>query len=113
MVAKHFDLDINDGAFEFAVNDERVAAEAALDGLYVIRTSVATKAMSAEAAVLNYKRLAVVERAFRSLNGVNLHVRPIRHRLEGRVKTHTHVIMLAWNVQWHMIDAWAPIDHPS
>jgi transposase len=108
-VAKHFDLDIEDGAFAFAVNADRVAAEAALDGLYVIRTSVAAEAMSAEAAVLNYKKLADVERAFRTLKGVDLHVRPIRHRLEGRVKAHIFLSMLAYYVQWHMIEAWAPL----
>jgi Transposase DDE domain len=108
-VAKHFDLDIKDGAFRFTVNDERVAAEAALDGLYVIRTSVAVDAMSAEAAVLNYKKLAEAERAFRTLKGVDLHVRPIRHRLEGRVKAHIFLSMLAYYVQWHMIQAWAPL----
>ena len=108
-VAKHFDLDIKDGAFDFAVNAGRVAAEAALDGLYVIRTSVAKVDMSAEAAVLNYKKLAEVERAFRSLKGVDLHVRPIRHRLEGRVRAHIFLSMLAYYVQWHMIEAWAPL----
>ena len=104
-VGKHFDLDIKDGAFDFAVNAERVAAEAALDGLYVIRTSIAVDAMSAEAAVLNYKRLAEVEHAFRSLKGVDLHLRPIRHLLEERVKAHIFLSMLAYYVQWHMIDA--------
>ena len=108
-VAKHFDLDIKDGAFGFAVNADRVAAEAALDGLYVIRTSVAKEDMTAEAAVLNYKRLADVERAFRTLKGVDLHVRPIRHRLEERVKAHIFLSMLAYYVQWHMIQAWAPL----
>ncbi len=108
-VAKHFDLDIKDGAFDFSVNGERVAAEAALDGLYVIRTSVSAEAMSAEAAVLNYKKLAEAERAFRRLKGMDLHVRPIRHRLEGRVKAHIFLSMLAYYVQWHMIQAWAPL----
>ena len=108
-VAKHFDLDIEDGSFGFKVNDARVAAEAALDGLYVIRTSVEEACMTAERAVLNYKRLAEVERAFRTLKGVDLHVRPIRHRLEGRVKAHIFLSMLAYYVQWHMIQAWAPL----
>jgi hypothetical protein len=108
-VGKHVDLDIEDGAFRFTVNDARVAAEAALDGLYVIRTSVAEGDMSAEAAVLNYKKLAEAERAFRSLKGVDLQVRPIRHRLEGRVKAHIFLSMLAYYVQWHMIQAWAPL----
>jgi transposase len=108
-VAKHFDLTIKDGAFAFKVNDERVAAEAALDGLYVIRTSVAEADMAAEEAVLNYKRLAEVERAFRTLKGVDLKVRPIRHRLEARVRAHILLSMLAYYVQWHMIEAWAPL----
>jgi hypothetical protein len=108
-MAKHFDLDIQDAAFAFSVNEERVAAEAALDGLYVIRTSVAPADMSAEAAVLNYKRLAEVERAFRTLKGVDLQVRPIRHRLETRVKAHIFLSMLAYYVQWHLAEAWKPL----
>jgi Transposase DDE domain len=108
-VGKHFDLDIADEAFSFSVNDGRVAAEAALDGLYVIRTSAAEAGMSAEAAVLNYKRLAEVERAFRTLKGVDLHVRPIRHRLESRVKAHIFLSMLAYYVQWHLAEAWKPL----
>ena len=105
-VGKHFDLAIEDGSLSFTVNDARVAAEAALDGLYVIRTSVAKADMTAEQAVLNYKHLAEVERAFRSLKGVDLQVRPIRHRLEARVKAHIFLSMLAYYVQWHMIEAW-------
>ena len=92
-----------------SVNEERVATEAALDGLYVIRTSAAEADMSAEAAVLNYKRLAEVERAFRTLKGVDLHVRPIRHRLEERVKAHIFLSMLAYYVQWHLAQAWKPL----
>jgi transposase len=108
-MAKHFDLDIQDAALTFSVNEKRVATEAALDGLYVIRTSVAEAEMSAEAAVLNYKRLAEVERAFRTLKGVDLHVRPIRHRLESRVKVHIFLSMLAYYVQWHLAEAWKPL----
>jgi Transposase DDE domain len=108
-VGKHFDIDIKDGAFGFKVSEVRVATEAALDGLYVIRTSVDEASMTAEQAVLNYKRLAEVERAFRTLKGVDLQVRPIRHRLEGRVKAHIFLSMLAYYVQWHMIQAWAPL----
>ena len=108
-VAKHFDTAIEDGAFSFALNAARVAAEAALDGLYVIRTSVADAELTAQEAVLNYKRLAQVERAFRTLKGVDLHVRPIRHRLETRVKAHIFLSMLAYYVQWHMIQAWQPL----
>jgi len=108
-VGKHFDLDIKDEAFSFSVSEERVAAEAALDGVYVIRTSAAEAGISAEAAVLNYKRLAEVERAFRTLKGVDLHVRPIRHRLESRVKAHIFLSMLAYYVQWHLAEAWKPL----
>ena len=108
-VAKHFDLTITDNAFTYAVAEARVAEEAALDGLYVIRTSVAAEAMSSEQAVLNYKKLADVERAFRTLKGVDLHVRPIRHRTEDRVKAHLFLSMLAYYVQWHMIQAWAEL----
>jgi transposase len=108
-VAKHFDLSIAEASFAFKVNAERVAAEAALDGLYVIRTSVAEAEMAAGEAVLNYKRLAEVERAFRTLKGIDLQVRPIRHRLEARVKAHIFLSMLAYYVQWHMIEAWAPL----
>ena len=108
-VGKHFDLDIQDAALSFSVNEERVAAEAALDGLYVIRTSAAEAEMSAGAAVLNYKRLAEVERAFRTLKGGDLQVRPIRHRLEERVKAHIFLSMLAYYVQWHLAEAWKPL----
>ena len=108
-VAKHFDLAIAEASFSYKVNEERVAAEAALDGLYVIRTSVAEADMADGQAVLNYKRLAEVERAFRTLKGVDLQVRPIRHRLEARVKAHILLSMLAYYVQWHMIEAWTPL----
>jgi len=108
-VAKHFNLSIKDASFAFKVDDERVAAEAALDGLYVVRTSVVRAMMTDQEAVLNYKRLAEVERAFRTLKGVDLQVRPIRHRLEGRVKAHIFLSMLAYYVQWHMIQAWQPL----
>lgn len=108
-VGKHFELDIQEAALSFSVNEKRVAAEAALDGLYVIRTSAAEAEMSAQAAVLNYKRLAEVERAFRTLKGVDLKVRPIRHRLESRVKAHILLSMLAYYVQWHLAEAWKPL----
>ena len=108
-VGKHFDYAIEDASLTFSLNAERVAAEAALDGLYVIRTSVVEGDMSAQAAVLNYKRLAEIERGFRTLKGVDLGVRPIRHRLEERVKAHILLSMLAYYVQWHMIQAWAPL----
>jgi hypothetical protein len=109
-VAKHFELHIGDAAFGYSLKTGQIAAEAALDGLYVIRTSVIAESdMSAEAAVLNYKRLAEVERGFRTLKGIDLSVRPIRHRLEDRVRAHILLSMLAYYVEWHMIQAWAPL----
>ncbi len=108
-MTKHFVLKIEDAAFAFEVDEIDVAAETALDGIYVIRTSVAEKAMSAETAVLNYKKLAEVERGFRALKGIDLQVRPIRHRLETRVKAHIFLSMLALYVQWHMVEAWKPL----
>ncbi len=108
-VAKHFNRKIGETTFSFEIDDETVATEAALDGIYVIRTSIAKQQMAPEAAVLNYKKLAEVERAFRTLKGVDLHVRPIRHRLENRVRAHILLSMLAYYVQWHMIEAWAPL----
>jgi transposase len=109
-VAKHFELRIGDAAFSYRLKTGQIAAEAALDGLYVIRTSLTAESdMSAEAAVLNYKRLSEVERGFRTLKGIDLSVRPIRHRLEDRVKAHILLSMLAYYVEWHMIQAWAPL----
>ncbi len=108
-VGKHFDLDIKDGAFDFAINQERVADEAALDGIYVIRTSLPAKQSSADETVRSYKRLSEVERAFRSLKSIDLQVRPIHHRLEDRVRAHIFLCMLAQYVKWHMVEAWRPL----
>ena len=108
-VAKHIDIAIGEAALTFKVDDASVATEAALDGFYVLRTSLAAATMSDAETVLSYKRLAEVERAFRTLKGVDLQVRPIRHRLETRVKAHIFLSMLAYYVQWHMIEAWAPL----
>jgi transposase len=105
-VAKHFELTIEESRFDFAIRQEQVAAEAALDGIYVIRTNVAEKQMSAPDTVRNYKALADVERAFRSLKTVDLKVRPIHHRLEQRVRAHILLCMLAYYVEWHMREAW-------
>jgi hypothetical protein len=108
-VAKHFALDIRDGGFDFRLDEENVAAEAALDGIYVVRTSVPQERMSADDAVRNYKNLSRVERAFRSLKTVDLKVRPIHHWLEGRVRAHILLCMLAYYVEWHMREAWRPL----
>ena len=108
-VAKHIVLDIGDEAFGFKIDEKNVAAEAALDGIYVIRTSLEKNRLDAEEAVRNYKLLAQVERAFRSFKSIDLNVRPIRHRLENRVRAHIFLCMLAYYVQWHMIEAWRPL----
>jgi hypothetical protein len=86
--------------------EESVAAEAALDGLYVIRTAVAPERMDAAEVVRGYKRLTAVERAFRSMKTVDLEIRPIHHRLEHRVRAHIFLCMLAYYVEWHMREAW-------
>jgi hypothetical protein len=105
-VAKHFKLLIREDGFEFPIDEQKVAAEAALDGVYVVRTSLDKERMSADGAVRSYKSLSQVERAFRSLKTVDLKVRPIRHRLEWRVKAHILLCMLAFYIEWHMREAW-------
>ena len=108
-VAKHFRLEIQDDRFAFEIDAARVAAEAALDGLYVIRTSLPAERLDAADTVRAYKRLSDVERAFRSLKTIDLKVRPIRHRLEERVRAHIFLCMLAYYVEWHMREAWRPL----
>lgn len=105
-VAKHFELTIGENRFTFTRKREAIAAEAALDGLYIIRTSVDAQRMEAADCVRNYKALANVERAFRSLKTVDLKVRPIHHRTAERVRAHILLCMLAYYVQWHMREAW-------
>jgi transposase len=105
-VAKHFDLAIDDAAFGFQRKHDSIAAEAALDGIYIIRTSVPAQQMDAPECVRNYKSLATVERAFRSLKTIDLKVRPIHHRLADRVRAHILLCMLAYYVEWHMREAW-------
>ena len=101
-MAKHFDLDIEEDAFGYRRKPESIAAEAALDGLYVVRTSLAETRLDAEGAVRAYKRLSAVERAFRSLKTVDLKVRPVFHRTADRVRAHVFLCMLAYYVEWHM-----------
>jgi transposase len=107
-MAKHFTLEIAENQFRFEVDDEKITAEAALDGIYVIRTSVANK-LSAEDAVRHYKSLSQVERAFRSIKTMDLEVRPIHHYQEQRVRSHLFLCMLAYYVKWHMMEAWRPL----
>ncbi len=106
---KHFRLSIEETSFACARDDASIAREAALDGIYVVRTSVAATALASDEAVRAYKRLAQVERAFRSLKSVDLKIRPIHHRLEDRVRAHVFLCMLAYYVEWHMREALAPM----
>jgi hypothetical protein len=108
-VAKHFVLEIRDDGFDFHIDEHKVAAEAALDGIYVIRTSLPESRLSADDTVRRYKSLSQVERAFRSFKTVDLKVRPIHHRLETRVRAHIFLTMLAYYVEWTMREAWRPL----
>jgi len=105
-VAKLFALTIEDRRFEFHRLAELVAAEAALDGIYIIRASVPKKHMDSAEVVRSYKALTQVERAFRSMKTIDLHIRPIHHWLEPRVRAHIFLCMLAYYVEWHMREAW-------
>jgi len=101
-LAKLFDITVGEGSFTFGRNLARITDEARLDGFYVIRTSVEDKALAADNVVGAYKSLARVERAFRSLKTVDLHLRPIHHWLAPRVRAHVFLCMLACHVEWHM-----------
>jgi transposase len=108
-VGKHFDLRITDEAFSFTRNQQRIDAEATLDGIYVVRTSLPAETLGAEQTVVAYKSLSTVERAFRCSKTVDLKVRPIFHRLADRVRAHLLVCMLAYYVEWHMRRDLAPL----
>lgn len=108
-VAKHFELSIAETTLGWARRQDAIEAEAALDGLYVIRTSLEAQRMDAPSCVRSYKALSNVERAFRSLKTMDLKVRPIHHRLAERVRAHILLCMLAYYVEWHMRQAWAPL----
>ena len=108
-MAKHFELTITDNGFTFRRQPDRIAAEARLDGLYVVRTSLPAGAMRAEDVVGSYKALARVERAFRALKSIDLQIRPVHHWIEPRVRAHVFLCMLAYYVEWHLRRLWAPI----
>jgi len=108
-VAKHLTLDIGDGTLTWARDQERIDAEAALDGIYIIRTSVPASEMDAPGAVTAYKSLAQVERDFRSIKADDLDLRPVFHRLDERVRAHVLICMLACYLSWHLRQAWAPL----
>jgi Transposase DDE domain len=113
---KHMALDIKDRQFAFSRKTEPIAREAELDGIYILRTSLSDEACSAGRVVRSYKQLSRVERAFRTLKGDDLEIRPIFHNLEKRVRAHIFLVMLAYYVQWHLREAWAPLlfkdEHP-
>jgi len=108
-VEKYFRWEISTAGLRWQRDAERIQRDAALDGIYVLRTSVSQQLLDAPQAVLAYKRLATVERAFRSLKSVDLNVRPIYHRAPNRVRAHVLVAMLAYYVEWHMRQALAPV----
>jgi hypothetical protein len=108
-MAKHFSLTLEENHFAYQRQQASIDREAALDGIYVLRTNVSPAVLSSIQTVHQYKNLSAVERAFRSLKSVDLKVRPIHHRLAGRVRTHIFLCMLAYYVEWHMRQALAPI----
>jgi transposase len=108
-MGKHFELRIEEDSFHYQRKEANIEREKSLDGIYVIRTSVPADSLSGEQVVASYKSLSGVERAFRSLKTVDLHVRPIHHRLPDRVRAHILLCMLAYYVEWHMRQLLAPL----
>jgi transposase len=106
---KHFDLTITDTTFSFARKANAIAAEAANDGIYIVRTSLAAEVLDDAATVRSYKSLSQVERAFRCIKTVDLHVRPVHHWLADRVRAHVFLCMLAYYLEWHMRRKLAPL----
>jgi transposase len=101
-VGKHFGLHMEDGVFRWERNEASIEQEAALDGIYVIRTSEPKKRLSAEDTVRSYKNLGQVEQVFRCFKGIDIRVRPIYHREDPRVRAHVFLCLLAYYVEWHM-----------
>ena len=108
-VKKHFLFEIDDDRFDYRRNQQRIAEEAALDGIYVLRTSVPAAELAGADVVRSYKQLAEVERAFRTLKSLDLEIRPINHRREQRVRAHVFLCMLAYYLEWHLRRAWAEL----
>jgi transposase len=106
---KHFDMDITDTVFKFARKADAIAAEAANDGIYIVRTSLAAEVLDDAATVRSYKSLSQVERAFRCIKTVDLHIRPVHHWLADRVRAHVFLCMLAYYLEWHMRRKLAPL----
>ena len=115
-VKKHFALDISDGRLRYQRKTNQIAEEAALDGIYVLRTTVATERLDTPDVVRAYKQLKEVERDFRVLKGPELEIRPIHHRRQDRVRAHVLLCMLALYVEWHLRQAWRELtfhdEHP-
>jgi len=108
-MAKHYILDITETAFAFTRDSDQITTEAAMDGLYVIATTVPAEQMDAAKVVATYKSLARVERDFRSIKAIDLDLRPIHHYTETRVRAHVFICMLAAYLVWHLRQAWAPL----
>ena len=108
-MAKHFETDIKDHSFSFARNVETIAEQAKLDGIYVVRTSLAAEQADAATTVRSYKSLARVERAFRCMKTVDLELRPVFHWTAARVRAHVLLCMLAYYLEWHMRQKLAPL----
>ena len=108
-MGKHFLYIIGEGKFQWSRREQTIEQEAKLDGIYVIRTSESEERLSAADTVRSYKSLAQVERAFRTLKGMDLRIRPIHHRTEDHVRAHIFLCMLAFYVEWHMRQALAPL----
>jgi len=108
-MAKHFRVEIGDGRLTWTRDEESIARESALDGIYVIRTSEPRQSLTAEDTVRTYKSLSQVERLFRTLKGIDLRVRPIRHRTEDHVRAHVFLCMLAYYIEWYLRRALAPL----
>jgi transposase len=108
-MSKHFTLTIGDGSLEWSRKQDEITREELLDGIYVVRTSEPTERLTAADGVRSYKRLALVEQAFRCLKGIDLLVRPIHHRIAERVRAHILLCLLAFYVEWHLRQAWEPL----
>ena len=116
-MAKHFNFSVGIARFSYKRNQENIEREAALDGIYVIRTSVPKEKLSAEDVLSSYKRLTLAERAFRTLKGMDLRIRPIHHRIDDRVRAHIFICMLSYYLEWHLRDVWKSLlfddEHPG
>ena len=110
-MVKHYTLDITDTAFTYELDTDAITAEAALDGIYMIRTTVGAEQMTPAKVVATYKSLSRVERDFRSLKSIDLDLRPIHHHIETRFRAHVFICMLAAYLVWHLRAAWAPLTY--